>query len=185
MLPFDGPPRGEQLILERQPGSLHKKNVLQMQTMNNQLLIIYTVLEGMHLPVSKIGARAMQKWVHDADLSELIRTSVYFYTTHATFLSLEQLNHRSRLISSMIPEDEVPNFEVFKDCLSTSVISRLAPESGKKKRTIKGRKNEIKPVASEVAARSDDNDAAELADFIEVGESDLRSLDGVMDSLRV
>lgn len=69
----------------------------------------------------------------------------------------------------MIPENEVSNFEVFKDCLSTSVISRLAPDSGKKKRTIKGRKNEIKPVKRDATAENDENDAADLSEFIEVG----------------
>lgn len=74
------------------------------------------------------------------------------------------------VLPSMIPEDEVSNFETFKDCLSTSVISRLAPDSGKK-RAIKGRKNEIKPVAKVAPSENGESDAAELAEFIEVGIS--------------
>lgn len=69
----------------------------------------------------------------------------------------------------MIPEEESTNFDIFKDCLSTSVISRLAPDSGKKKRASKGRKNEIKPVAKVASAEgSVGSDAVELAEFIEV-----------------
>ena len=70
----------------------------------------------------------------------------------------------------MIPDSEASNFETFQDCLSTSIIQRLAPDSGKpaKRRTVKGRKTEIKHV---VRLREDveKNDAAELSDFIEVG----------------
>lgn len=69
----------------------------------------------------------------------------------------------------MIAEAEVDNFENFKDCLSTTVIQKLASNSGRPTKKIKGRKNEIKPVASVIASNGDDdNNAAELADFIEV-----------------
>ena len=72
----------------------------------------------------------------------------------------------------MIAEAEVDNFENFKDCLSTTVIQKLAPSSGKPIKKIKGRKNEIKPVARVIAGDGDDgNDAAELADFIEVSHA--------------
>lgn len=142
-------------------------------------------VEGMHSQPQKIGARATQKRVHDADLFELIRTSVLDYITSLTLTWLILQNDRQHLTSSMVSEDEVLNFEAFKDCLSTSVISRLAPDSGKKKRTIKGRKNEIKPVARDTPAASDENDAAELAEFIEVGWIDLEILDCVMDSQKV
>ncbi|PIA97980.1 hypothetical protein CB0940_05562 [Cercospora beticola] len=68
----------------------------------------------------------------------------------------------------MILEEERDNFENFKDCLSTSVIQKLAPTSGKPKKKIKGRKNEIKPVARVADSNGDaENDASELADFIE------------------
>ncbi|EME39994.1 hypothetical protein DOTSEDRAFT_158617 [Dothistroma septosporum NZE10] len=68
----------------------------------------------------------------------------------------------------MIAEYEVSNFESFQDCLSTSIIQRLAPDSGEtaKKRQIKGRKNEIKPVAK-VKQDVENNDAAELSEFVE------------------
>nr|POF15041.1 uncharacterized protein yisb [Quercus suber] len=90
----------------------------------------------------------------------------------------------------MILSSESPNFEIFRDSLSTLVLERLAPSSssarGKngatRKRGIKGRKNEIKPVV-----RSDEDqeeDGAELSEFVEyLAEeiflslpSDLRSL---------
>lgn len=69
----------------------------------------------------------------------------------------------------MIPDDEIANYEAFRDCLSDLVISKLSPsaDKAKKKRAVKGRKNEIKPVvrpAEEVAA----SDAADLGEFIDV-----------------
>lgn len=72
----------------------------------------------------------------------------------------------------MISAEEGSNFDIFRDCLSTSVIRKLAPQDGKKKRNVKGRKNEIKPVVRAEQSESDAvNDAAELADFVEVGRS--------------
>lgn len=69
----------------------------------------------------------------------------------------------------MIAGEERENFENLKDCLSTSVIQKLAPTSGKPRKKIKGRKNEIKPVARVAACNGDaENDASELAEFIEV-----------------
>ncbi|KAF2211106.1 hypothetical protein CERZMDRAFT_44140 [Cercospora zeae-maydis SCOH1-5] len=68
----------------------------------------------------------------------------------------------------MILDEQRDNFENFKDCLSTSVIQKLAPNSGKPTKKIKGRKNEIKPVARVVASDGDiESDASELAEFIE------------------
>lgn len=67
----------------------------------------------------------------------------------------------------MIATDELDNFEVFRDCLSTSVIARLVPASTKssKKRASRGRKNEVKPVAKCEDER--ENDVTELSEFIE------------------
>ena len=65
----------------------------------------------------------------------------------------------------MIAADEVSNFELFRDCLSTVVIERLAPATTKPKKRVKGRKNEIKPVVRE---QNGETDAAELSEFTEV-----------------
>lgn len=69
----------------------------------------------------------------------------------------------------MIPEEESANFDIFRDCLSTAVIERLAPGNGKgpKKRRVKGRKKEIKPVVRD-EVEDGRSDVAELADFVEV-----------------
>lgn len=70
----------------------------------------------------------------------------------------------------MISEAEVASFEAFAECLSITVIARLAPNGGKgSKKRVKGRKNEIKPVAKDTQS-DDDNlgDAAELSDFVQV-----------------
>jgi len=69
----------------------------------------------------------------------------------------------------MIPEDEQSNFEAFRDCLSTVVIERLAPETAKPRKRVKGRKNEIKPVVQPQNGEDGDTDARELSDFTEVG----------------
>lgn len=68
----------------------------------------------------------------------------------------------------MIPEHEVANYEDFRDCVSELLISRLSisDSKAKKKRAVKGRKNEIKPVSRPV--RSETEDAAELGETIEV-----------------
>lgn len=106
-------------------------------------------------------------------------------------LSLSRLHHRSKhqstflvicsstlifhsiITQSMILPSEESQFEILKDCLSTSVIQRFVPSSGKKSkpRKVKGRKNEIKPVAAERQPNREDDpkDASELADFVEVG----------------
>lgn len=70
----------------------------------------------------------------------------------------------------MIHEDELASFETFSDILSTTVIAKLSPETGKKTRAVKGRKNEIKPVAPVIESESSErlNDVAELSDFVEV-----------------
>ncbi|CAK4001378.1 Hypothetical predicted protein [Lecanosticta acicola] len=85
----------------------------------------------------------------------------------------------------MVPEHERSNFETFQDCLSTSVIQKLAPSSGKKtkKRSIKGRKNEIKPVVK-VDDENGLDDATELADFVEyLAEQIFTSLPSVLRTL--
>lgn len=68
----------------------------------------------------------------------------------------------------MIPEHEVANYEDFRDCVSELLISRLSisDSKAKKKRAVKGRKNEIKPVSRPV--RSETEDGAELGETIEV-----------------
>lgn len=92
--------------------------------------------------------------------SMLVGTSPTLQSILSTFIILFYMINRS-----MIPESETGNFEIFKDCLSTTIIQRLAP-SGKrsKSKRVKGRKNEIKPVVKD----DEGNDAAELGEFIEV-----------------
>lgn len=69
----------------------------------------------------------------------------------------------------MISSEEEANYEIFRDCLSTVVIEKLAPASSKPKKRVKGRKNEIKPVASvSDGADNEETDAADLSDFTEV-----------------
>ena len=64
-------------------------------------------------------------------------------------------------------EDE-HNYEIFRDCLSTSIIQRLAtPKRPVRKRAVKGRKNAIKPIARPTDEREVD-DAEDLAEFIDV-----------------
>jgi len=63
-------------------------------------------------------------------------------------------------------DNGLENLLVFQDCLSTSLIERLAPSSARNaKRRVKRRRNEIKPVSLPVEPESD---AADLSDFIEV-----------------
>ncbi|TKA43656.1 hypothetical protein B0A54_05439 [Friedmanniomyces endolithicus] len=83
----------------------------------------------------------------------------------------------------MIPDDEIASFEAFRDSVSTTVIARLAPSpNGSRKRAVKGRKNEIKPVVKAQTNDDDGDDAGELSDFFLAEEmfaslpSDLRSL---------
>jgi hypothetical protein len=70
----------------------------------------------------------------------------------------------------MIPEDEIANYEDFRDCVSELLISRLSGTADKKKKkATKGRKNEIKPVTKPEQGQ-EDNDAllADLGETIEV-----------------
>lgn len=70
----------------------------------------------------------------------------------------------------MIPEDEIANYEDFRDCVSELLISRLSGTADKrKKKASKGRKNEIKPVIKPEQGQ-EDNDAlaADLGETIEV-----------------
>lgn len=76
----------------------------------------------------------------------------------------------------MIAADEVQNYETFRDCVSELLISKLSPsaEKPKRKRAVKGRKNEIKPVSR--PAQEDSNDAADLSETIEVGSPPVERL---------
>lgn len=67
----------------------------------------------------------------------------------------------------MIEDAELSNFETFRDCLSTPLISLAAvqPKKLSKKRKGTGRKNAIKPVQ---IGSEPENDAEELAEFIDV-----------------
>lgn len=67
----------------------------------------------------------------------------------------------------MIAEEERDNFDVFLDCLSVVIVTKLSVPSktSGKKRGGKGRKNEIKPVAQ------DESNAADLSEFVEVHDS--------------
>jgi hypothetical protein len=69
----------------------------------------------------------------------------------------------------MIAEDEVVNFEAFRDCLSTAVIEKFAKTEPKiARKRVKGRKNE-KTGADEAALDEDHTgDAAELSEFVDV-----------------
>jgi hypothetical protein len=63
-------------------------------------------------------------------------------------------------------DDEISNFQLFRDCLSTPLIEKSAEKPTKKSRRTRGKgvqKTAIKPVAAEKA-----NNAEELADFIDV-----------------
>ncbi|KAK5135155.1 hypothetical protein LTR08_005541 [Meristemomyces frigidus] len=67
----------------------------------------------------------------------------------------------------MLSDDEIASFETFADCLSTTVIAKLAPNAGKAKKRVKGRKNEVKPVIRMTNPDDDIGDAAELSDFVQ------------------
>lgn len=69
----------------------------------------------------------------------------------------------------MVAGNESSGFDNFADCLSTTVIARLAPDTSKRKRAVKGRKNEIKPVASIPQPDGGElGDAGELSEFVQV-----------------
>lgn len=75
----------------------------------------------------------------------------------------------------MIDTIEEPNFRIFLDCISTPLIEQCASASSpntSKRKTRKakaGRKTTIKPVSKEINVEETEiNDAAELAEFIEV-----------------
>lgn len=63
----------------------------------------------------------------------------------------------------MIDADEEQNYTIFRECLSELVTSRLAPT--KERRRVKGRKNEIKPVAK---VEPEGEAVEELGEFIDV-----------------
>jgi hypothetical protein len=70
----------------------------------------------------------------------------------------------------MITEDEQSNFELFRDCVSSAVIEKLAPDNRvKAKKRSKGRKHEHQPDTDLTGPDNlEQTDAADLADFIEV-----------------
>lgn len=63
----------------------------------------------------------------------------------------------------MIDAGEEQNYTIFRECLSELVTSRLAPT--KERRRVKGRKNEIKPVAK---VEPEGEATEELGEFIDV-----------------
>ncbi|KAF4556184.1 Hypothetical protein D9617_1g080590 [Elsinoe fawcettii] len=63
----------------------------------------------------------------------------------------------------MIEAEEESNYAIFRECLSELITSRLAPT--KERRRVKGRKNEIKPVAT--PANDEENNAEDLGEFID------------------
>jgi hypothetical protein len=69
----------------------------------------------------------------------------------------------------MEDESEVANFQLFRECLSTPLIEKSSitpPKKGRKARA--GRKTAIKSLS--VSAAEEPNDAAELADFVDVSD---------------
>jgi len=78
----------------------------------------------------------------------------------------------------MPPDDVEANYATFRDCLSSLVLQSLAVPINKpsRKRKVRGRKNEIKPVGQkEGEDGGGGQDAEELSDFIEVGWISLRA----------
>ena len=64
--------------------------------------------------------------------------------------------------------NEEANYETFRECLSVSVIQKLAaPKRPERRRATKGRKNGTKPIEQPMEENVVD-DAEELADFIDV-----------------
>jgi predicted choloylglycine hydrolase len=74
----------------------------------------------------------------------------------------------------MIAQDEMSNYEDFRDCVSELLISRLSGTCSntatKRKKATKGRKNEIKPVIRGPDEEKTENEslAADLGETIEV-----------------
>ena len=62
------------------------------------------------------------------------------------------------------------NLSIFRDCLSTSIIEKLAPVSVKqpKTRAGRGRKSERKSESTNGLDQEERNDLDELSDFVEV-----------------
>jgi len=68
----------------------------------------------------------------------------------------------------MEDDNESSNFQLFRECLSTPLIEKSSATPTKKARKARaGRKTVIKPVSVPTAAE-EPNDAAELADFVDV-----------------
>lgn len=82
----------------------------------------------------------------------------------------------------MLPENELENFELFRDALSNTILQNIALDTPKERRRAKGRqgnsKNKSKdnmtenskPLSSEKVDRAtaDNNDTEDLAEFIDV-----------------
>ena len=67
----------------------------------------------------------------------------------------------------MEDDTENSNFQLFRDCLSTPLIEKSSTTPHKKVRKARaGRKTAIKPVTT--PREEEPNDAAELADFVDV-----------------
>lgn len=58
------------------------------------------------------------------------------------------------------------NYEAFRECFSNVLIAKLCDTGEKRKKAVKGRKNEIKPVRHEQPL-DEGNDVSELADTID------------------
>lgn len=80
----------------------------------------------------------------------------------------------------MIEESEQTNYETFRDCLSTPLMEKSLGEPTKMRRRKggRGRKNAIKAVVE--VSDGNGNDAAELADFIDVGAACRDAVDHVL-----
>jgi hypothetical protein len=84
-----------------------------------------------------------------------------------------QVSCRIQLLLDMIADDEIDNYELFRDCLSTPLVEKFA-HGGKKERVRRRagngrRKGEVTRAKVEAAAEENEGgDAEELADFIDV-----------------
>jgi hypothetical protein len=73
----------------------------------------------------------------------------------------------------MIPKDEQPNYETFRDCLSNAIIRKLTirpPKERRRAKRRKGVKGKAVPCADfmEISCESGGNDVEELGEFVDV-----------------